>query len=309
MMKKEIGYNLSVVIPVFLSGKRILTLVDRLYELYDECNLEVVLVNDGSTDDTHLYCEEATSIHENVVYIELRKNYGEHNAVMCGLNHCTGDYVAIIDDDFQNPPEEIEKLLMIADRYDVVYSFYKKKEHHWLRNIASKINDYVATILMDKPKGLYLSSFKIINREIIDEIIKYKGPFPYIDGLILRVTSSVGQIEVAHNSRKNGKSNYTLAKLIHLWLNMFINFSIKPMRFLILVGLAVSSVSLLFTIWIVVEKISKPELIIGWASITTLMMLFFGVQFVFFGLIGEYLGKQYLDQNGTPQWTIKKKVT
>lgn len=308
MMKKEIDYKLSVVIPVYLSGKRILKLVDRLYELYDESNLEVVLVNDGSTDDTYLYCEEATRTHENVVYIELRKNYGEHNAVMCGLNHCTGDYVAIIDDDFQNPPEEIEKLLMIADRHDVVYSFYKKKKHHWLRNIGSKINDYVATILLDKPRGLYLSSFKVINRAIIDEIIKYKGPFPYIDGLILRVTSSIGQIEVAHNSRRDGKSNYTLAKLIHLWLNMFINFSIKPMRFLVLAGLAVSAVSLLFAIWIVVEKIINPELITGWASIATLTVLFFGVQFVFLGLIGEYLGKQYLDQNGTPQWAIRKKV-
>lgn len=306
-MKNEINYKLSIIIPVFLSGKRILKLVDRLYELYDESNLEVVLVNDGSTDDTYLYCEKATRTHKNVVYIELRKNYGEHNAVMCGLNHCTGDYAAIIDDDFQNPPEEIEKLLMIADRYDVVYSFYKKKKHHWLRNIGSKINDYVATILMDKPKGLYLSSFKVINREIIDEIIKYKGPFPYVDGLILRVTSSIGQVEVVHNSREGGKSNYTLPKLIHLWLNMSINFSIKPMRFLTFTGLAVLAVSLLFAICIVVEKISNPELIVGWASITILMMLFFGIQFVFFGLIGEYLGKQYLDQNGTPQWVIKKK--
>src|SRR3989338_1423348 len=308
MVDRKSYHKLSVVIPLYHSGSTIVRLVDRLYELYSKYDIEVVLVNDGSTYDTWLYCEKVKEAHANVVCLDLRRNYGEHNAVMCGLNHCTGDYIAIIDDDFQNPPEEIEKLMAIADRYDVVYSFYKKKEHHWFRNMGSKINDYFATLLIGKPKGLYLSSFKLINREIVDEIIKYRGPFPYIDGLILRVTSSIGQVEVAHNRREEGRSNYTLTKLIHLWLSMFINFSIKPMRFLMLTGFSVSVISVLLAIWIVIEKIYNTELTVGWASTMTLIILFFGIQFVFLGLIGEYLGKQYLDQNGTPQWVIRKKI-
>jgi len=307
MVDKESHHKLSVVIPLYHSGSTIVRLVDELYALYSKYDLEVILVNDGSADDTWLYCEKLKEAHANVVCLDLRRNFGEHNAVMCGLNHCTGDYVAIIDDDFQNSPEEIEKLIAAADRHDVVYSYYKKKEHHWFRNLGSRINDYFATILMDKPKGLYLSSFKLINREIVNEIVKYRGPFPYVDGLILRVTSSIGQVEVVHVRRKVGRSNYTLAKLIDLWLNMFVNFSIKPMRFLTLSGFFISAISIFLAISFALEKISDPELAVGWASTTILIVLFFGVQFVFLGLIGEYVGKQYLDQNGTPQWVIRKK--
>src|SRR5208337_2246391 len=130
-------------------------------------------------------------------------------------------YAAIIDDDFQNPPEEIEKLLNEALKgYDVVYSKYRVKKHTIFRNLGSWFNDVMATALMRKPKNLYLSSFKVVARPIIDEILKYKGPFPYIDGLILRATSSISSVYVEHSAREEGRSNYTLGKLVALWLNM-----------------------------------------------------------------------------------------
>ena len=225
---------------------------------------------------------------------------------MCTLNYCTGDYAVIIDDDLQNPPEEILKLLEeIQKGYDVVYSKYHQKKHHWFRNFGSKINDIFATWLLEKPKNLYLCSFKIINRAVINEIIKYKGPFPYIDGLILRCTSNISSVFVQHNARTSGKSNYTLSKLIHLWLSMFVNFSIKPMRAMMGIGGLVMLSSVVLAIYFIIDKILNPEIVSGWTSLMVILLFLGGVQILFLGLIGEYIGKNYLDQNGTPQFTVK----
>jgi len=167
----------------------------------------------------------------------------------------------------------------------------------------------MATALMRKPKNLYLSSFKVVARPIIDEILKYKGPFPYIDGLILRATSSISSVYVEHSAREEGRSNYTLGKLVALWLNMFVNFSIRPMRMISLVGLATSALSFVLGIAFFVEKLRHPETPAGWASITVLVLFLGGIQTFALGIIGEYVGKNYLDKNGTPQWTIKSRRT
>jgi undecaprenyl-phosphate 4-deoxy-4-formamido-L-arabinose transferase len=299
--------KLSVCIPVYFASSRIVRLVEALLAEFAGQELEIVLVNDGSTDDTESYCLAAAEAHQEVKFISLRRNFGEHNAVICGLNHCTGDWVAIIDDDFQNPPGEIKKLLAAAPSFDVVYSRYPKKQHHWFRNLGSKFNDWVANLMLEKPKGLYLSSFKLVSKPVVEEVIKYKGPFPYIDGLILRVTRNLTSVEVGHSVREEGRSNYTLKKLVALWLNMFINFSIKPMRAMAAVGLFLGLFSFAFGVYLMVEKWLNPSIPIGYTSLIVSLFFLFGLQFVFLGLIGEYLGKQYLDQNGTPQWVIKTK--
>ena len=213
--------KLSICIPVYNGADTIGKLVEKLQETFKIYEVEIVMANDGSRDNSSEVCQKLVENYSNCRFIDLRRNNGEHNAVMCTLNYCTGDYAVIIDDDLQNPPEEILKLLEeIQKGYDVVYSKYHQKKHHWFRNFGSKINDIFATWLLEKPKNLYLCSFKIINRAVINEIIKYKGPFPYIDGLILRCTSNISSVFVQHNARTSGKSNYTLSKLIHLWFGV-----------------------------------------------------------------------------------------
>ncbi|MBR0101311.1 MAG: glycosyltransferase, partial [Treponema sp.] len=150
-----------------------------------------------------------------------------------------------------------------------------------------------------------LCSFKLINRALINEIIKYKGPFPYIDGLILRATNSYSSVFVEHKSREAGKSNYTLGKLIHLCLSMFVNFSIKPMRFMMGLGVVVIMLSVATAIYFIIDKILHPDISSGWTSLVAIILFFGGLQTLFLGLIGEYIGKNYLDQNGTPQFTVK----
>lgn len=159
---------------------------------------------------------------------------------------------------------------------------------------------------MGKPKNLYLCSFKIVNRAIINEIIKYKGPFPYIDGLILRATDNISSVYVEHKSRTSGHSNYTLSKLIHLWLSMFVNFSIKPMRMMMSIGTFVLLSSLVLSVYFILDKIFHPDIASGWTSLVCIILFIGGLQTIFLGLIGEYIGKNYLDQNGTPQWTVKE---
>lgn len=285
----------------------ITALVEEVKKTLHKYEFEIILINDGSKDNSEEVCVNIAKQYDFVKFIALRKNFGEHNAVICGLNYATGDYTVIIDDDFQNPPSEILALINEANKgYDVVYSRYEEKKHHWFRNLGSKFNDLVATWLLDKPNGLYLSSFKLIRKEVVEEIVKYKGPFPYIDGLILRVTDNIGTKTVEHTKRVEGESNYTLSKLISLWLNMFVNFSIKPLRIATVVGVAISVCSFIFGIYFIAEKLLYQDTSMGWTSLIVSILFLSGIQLIFLGIIGEYLGKQYLDQNGTPQWVIKK---
>lgn len=302
---------LSIVIPVYQGEKTIGRLTDKLISTLKNYPLEIVLVNDGSPDNSHEVCLELCKKYKKIVkYICLARNFGEHNAVMAGLNHVTGDYAVIIDDDFQNPPEEIEKLVKkaIQENLDVVYSHYPKKQHSWFRNFGSSFNNLVASLLLNKPRNFYLSSFKCLNRFIIQEVIKYTGPFPYIDGLIWRSTKNIGKVLVKHEKSKLGKSTYTFKKLVRLWLNMFVNFSILPLRVSTLLGLLFSALGAILTIFFVIDKILHPQVPLGITTILTAFLTFVGVQLVMLGVIGEYLGKLFLASNQTPQYVIRHLV-
>ncbi|MFM7128091.1 MAG: glycosyltransferase, partial [bacterium] len=243
-----------------------------------------------------------------LTYLSLGRNFGEHNAVMAGLNHATGDFMVIMDDDFQNPPEEVSRLVAhaITTKSDVVYSFYKKKNHHFFRNLGSRLVNAFATWLIGKPGNLYLSSFKCINRWLCNEIRQYDGPYPYIDGLILSRTSRIGRIEVQHNPRELGRSSYTLSKLVSLAIRVFVNFSVVPLRLSALIGMILSLIGGCFGIYIVWEKLSNPDLQVGWPSLMTAVLVFSGVQLIMLGILGEYLGRLYLTVNRMPQFSIRE---
>ncbi len=303
--------RLSIVIPVYNSEDTIGKLTDNLVQsLGEEYKLEIVLINDCSKDKSETIC---INLHEKykpiVKFYSLAKNVGEHNAVMAGLNQVTGDFIVIMDDDFQNPISEVVKLVQFGkqNNYDVVYTYYDTKKHNIFRNLGSKFNDKVANLMLKKPKDLYLSSFKLISKFLVKEIIRYELPYPYIDGLILRTTSSIGKIKVQHDERSVGKSGYTMHKLISLWLNMFTNFSILPLRVSILVGLIFSFIGLIFGIYIFFEKLSNPKLPVGFASLAVAVFVFAGIQLMSIGIIGEYIGRIKLSQNRSPQFTIKKR--
>jgi len=304
--------KISIVIPVYNGEKTIARLVGELVNTLKVNELEIILVNDGSKDNSHGECVRVYKEYKNIVkYICLARNFGEHNAVLAGLNNVTGDYAVIIDDDFQNPPDEIQKLIDFAinGKYDVVYSYYDKKFHSWFRNLGSNFNNLIANYLLDKPKDLYLSSFKCMNQFLVYEIIKYNGPFPYIDGLILRITQNIGKIKVRHAERGDGRSGYTLRKLVSLWLNMFINFSVYPLRISTFFGSLFSALGGIFIIYSIIERFVHPEVPTGVTSIFVAILFFSGIQLLILGLIGEYVGKISLTNNQSPQYVIRQILT
>lgn len=312
MAPKELqsAMKLSICIPVYNGALTIGLLVETIRTELSDMDFEIILVNDGSPEDnSEEVCASLAQDIPEVRFIGLRRNFGEHNAVMCALVHSRGDYITVMDDDLQNPPSEILQMLSAAQNgFDVVYSRFEKKRHHWFRNFGSWFNNLVATWLLEKPRDLYLSSFKIISRPLVDEIIRYTGPFPYIDGLILRATDSIESVVVEHHERMVGRSNYTLKKLINLWMRMFINFSRKPLRIVMWAGGFFALISVLLGIIFFMEKIFHPETSQGWASIIVAVLFTGSMQMISLGLIGEYIGKIYLDINGTPQWTIKTRI-
>jgi len=302
--------DLSFVIPVYNGGASIGRVVQRIHDLYSDLAIEVVLVDDGSRDDSEQVCLALRQAHPGTVtFLHLARNFGEHNAVLAGLNHATGACVAVLDDDGQNPPEEVRRMydLLRRNDHDVVYGRYKVKHHSLFRNLGSWFNDRMANVMLHKPPALYLSSFKVMNRFLVDEIVRYSGAFPYIDGLILRATRNVGQVEVEHRAPPAGvRSNYDLRRLFLLWLNMFLNFSILPLRLAALLGLAMSVVSLFLIVAIVVDKLYvNPGVAVGLPTVMALVVFFSGVQLVILGMIGEYLGRLFLDHSKSPQFVVR----
>jgi len=302
---------ISIVIPLFNSEKSIHSLVKNIFEVFKNLEIEINLVNDGSKDNTHNECLKILKEHSaNINYIKLRKNVGEHNAVMAGLNQSNGDWTIIMDDDFQTPPNEALKFYdyAIKNKFDVIYANYDDKKHSIFRNLGSKINDLTANFILKKPKDLYLCSFKCISKNIIKEIIKYKGPYPYIDGLILSVTDNITSIKLEHKPRNIGKSNYSIFKLVKLYINISTNFSTIPIHIFSIVGLLISFFSFIFGIIIILEKLFYPDTPLGYSSLIAAIIFFSGVQLIFLGLIGEYVGKILKNVNHETQYIIEEKI-
>ncbi len=310
MNKNASSTALSILIPVYNSEKTIDRLVEELIrDLGSLFKLEIILVNDNSVDHSEEVCIALFEKHrETVKFYSLSKNVGEHSAVMAGLNRVTGDFAVIMDDDFQNPISSVVKLVNTAleNNYDVVYSYYEKKRHNLFRNMGSWLNDKAANLMLKKPKGLYLSSFKVLNNFLVNEIIKYQAPFPYIDGLILQITDKIGTVKVEHHERKEGRSGYTLRKLISLWLNMFTNFSILPLRVSIILGLLFASYGFVLGVYTAIEKYLNPDIPMGFASILVAISMFGGIQLIMLGMVGEYIGRVFLSLNKKPQYTIRR---
>jgi glycosyltransferase involved in cell wall biosynthesis len=308
-MDQQTSPEASLVIPVYNGSRTIGPLVEHIVKVFGSTSFEIVLVNDGSEDDSEGECARLADIFpRNVVFVHLSRNFGEHNAVLAGFKQARGRYIAVLDDDGQNPPEEVIRMLDELKRknYDVVYGHYIEKMHSRFRNLGSRFNDRIATLMLHKPKDLYLSSFKVMNRFVVNEIIKYHGPYPYTDGLIYRVTRNIGQIAVEHRTSAAGPSRYTFRRLVRLWLNMFLNFSIKPLRLSIYVGLLTSCLSLIALIFILIDRLwITPNVTLGIPTVLGTIVLLAGIQLMILGLVGEYLGRLYLDHTGTPQYVVR----
>lgn len=298
---------LSIVIPVYNGADSIPLLVEKLAELHPAGKMEIVLVVDGSPDNSLTVCRELCQRKAvSISVVNLSRNFGEHNAVMAGYSVARGEYIINMDDDLQNPPEEVLKLWQFTrdHDFDVVYTRYADKQHAGWRNLGSRFTNWCADHLLDKPRGLYLSSFRCVNAFTAKTILNHTGPFPYIDGLIMQVTQNIGSLEVHHLPRAEGKSNYTLSRLLRLFLSMFLNFSVIPLRIASIIGATIGLVGFLALLWILVEALGggTPR---GWAFMTASLLFLTGSQLILFGIMGEYIGRLFLTANKRPQFVIR----
>lgn len=304
--------TLSIVIPVFNAEKTVAFLCQELIALLsDSFRLEIVLINDCSHDNTDAVCKQLHAEHpETVVYVRLSRNFGEHNAVMAGLHQSHGDYVVIMDDDFQNPPKEVITLVTeIRKGFDVVYCSYPEKNDSMFRNFASYLNGSMARVVLNKPANLYLSSFKALNRFLVNEIVAYTTPNPYLDAIILGITRNIGKVEVCHNQRREGRSGYTLKKLTALWGNMIVSYSLIPLRVVTISGMILT---LLGTYSVITTMLGSFSPVITEPTdieeLTSVTMFFRGLQLFAIGILGEYVGRIYLKLNQEPQFIIREKL-
>ena len=301
---------ISIIIPVFNSENTIEILVNNIAKVLEgHYEFEIILINDSSKDKSEEKCKKLVDKYSSVILYSLSKNVGEHNAVMAGLNKCTGDYAVIMDDDLQHSVDSLLELIKFGikekNNFDVVYTYYDKKKYNFFRNFGSRFNDFIANILLDKPKFLYLSSFKLINRFLITEIIKYKSPFAYIDGIILGITGRIGRIKVDHDKRTYGKSGYTIKKLLQVWSSMFTGFSVIPLRLSLGLGWILSILGFIFALSTLLERIIDNTMPSGYATIIIIVTFFSGVILIALGLLGEYVGRIFISLNKKPQFIIR----
>ncbi len=300
--------KVSIVIPVYNSESTIEHLAQSLIDdLRNTYHLQMVLVDDGSRDNSVAALHRIYEKHPDIVdVVVLSKNFGEHNAVMAGLNCVEGDYCVIMDDDFQNPPSEVKKLVTeISQGYDVVYTRYETMKHSRFRTLGSRFHNWMATYALKKPGHLYLSSFKILSRFVVREAINYVGPDPYLDAIVLRATRRLSCVTVRHDARKQGRSGYTLAKLIGLWANMFVGFSLYPLRVLAVLGILTAFAALVGALyiastWILPVADAPPN-----SMWTAMAWLFGGVMVLSIGVVGEYVGRIHKYLSRDPQFLVR----
>lgn len=301
--------KLSVVIPVYKSASILPKLADKLgrtLPIMFGDSFEVILVNDCSPDDSRKVLFDLARERPWWKVINLRKNAGQHNAIMAGLRVARGQQIITMDDDLQHNPDDIPALLAaLGDGYDVCYAGFHSKQHALWKKAGSALNDRMAVYLLGKPQGLYLSPFRAMVAGVREELVKFTGPNVYLDGLILATTTRITSIKIDHHARADGQSGYSLRKSISLWLKMATSFSVFPLRLASLMGIAVSMLGFLLALVFVVQRFTVNAMPVGWASLMVCVLITGGVQLLAIGVIGEYLGRALRHVNATPQAVIE----
>ena len=301
--------QLSIVVPVYRSAECLPELARRVDRAVAPCfqSYELILVNDASADSSWEVIVRLAGEHDFITGVNLRKNAGQDNAIMAGLKVAMGEVIVIMDDDLQHDPEDIVVLYQqIQCGFDVVYaSFDDKKQALW-KNVGSWLNDRFAVLTLGKPKNIYMSPYKAMRREVVQEITKYTGPYPYIDGLIFTVTSSITQTPATHHTRFAGTSNYSFWKSMMVWLKLATGFSVIPLRLATLLGGIISLFAFVLAAYFILQTLLWAHAPEGWASVIVAVLFMGGIQLIGIGAIGEYVGRIFITQNARAQFTVKE---
>ena len=290
--------TITVAIPCYKSKNTIGIVVDDIRNeiaKYDTYDYQIILVNDYPFDETIEVIKKLCEEDKKIVGVNLSRNFGQTAAKMAALEYFKGDVLVYMDDDGQHPVEGIVPLAeKVFEGYDVVYAYFRNKEHSAFKKFTSKINSKILELNGTKVKGVHVSSFYAISAFAVSCYKEYSSPFPSMGAYLNTLVGKTTEIEMEHNKRLAGTSNYTLSKLIKLWLTGFTNFSVVPLRVITGIGLLTALAGFLFGIFVIIRKLIVSTIAAGYSS-TIAIILFIGGAILFsLGFIGEYIGRIYM---------------
>ena len=302
---------ISFIIPCYASEGSVGLVIDELRDIVRQkpaFDYQIIAVNDCSPDGVMDVLRKYAAADPKVIAVDLAKNGGRHNALMCGCHFAEGDYVVFIDDDQQCPADRLWDLMapLTEGNYDVAIAKYPKKKQSGFKNFGSYVNDSVATWLLGKSRDLKFSNFSVMRKFVRDEIIKYTNPYPYMSGLMLRSTKRVCNVEMEERERTIGVGHYNFRRSFALWLNSFTAFSVKPLRIATTCGMLFAFLGALMVIYTVVHKLLVPTTAIGYSSLMAMLLFIGGMIMFMLGLIGEYIGRIDISLNNSPQFVIRQ---
>lgn len=306
---KDIDY--SVIIPVYNSEEIVQETVERTVKFFKEYDysFEIILINDGSRDNSWENIKSIAESNSQIIAINLLKNYGQHSAILCGIHHSKGNFLITLDDDLQNPPEEIIKLIRkINEGYDLVFAKFREKQHSAFRKKGSKLVNYFNRKIFNKPKDLVLTNFRIFRRDVANRILNYRTFYPYIPGLLLMFSSSMANVETEHQPRKAGKSNYSMFKILKLVARLLFNYSSFPLKIMTSIGVSVSLISFLIGIYFILKKLIDGVAVEGWTTIIVLLAFFNGFLIIMIGIMGEYMARVLNQVSSTRAYETKELI-
>lgn len=286
------NYLYSVVIPVYNSETVVARTVALIRDFFlsQTLRFEIILVNDGSRDGSWGVISGLARDFQEVIAINLLKNYGQHHANLCGFREAKGEYIITMDDDLQNPPEEIGKLIdTIVNGHDLVIGRFESKQHSFVRRTGSRLVGWLNRKIFDVKEELTLTNFRIIRRDVVDRVCRDRSSSPYIPGLVLKYSARRCNVLVRHQPRLVGTSNYTWRKILRLMTAILFNHSSIPLRYGSAFGFIVASVSFLLGSFYLLDALFNGTKAPGWATLVVLMAFFNGVLILLLSVIGEYL--------------------
>ena len=303
--------KISFVIPCYGSEKTIepvIEEIERFVKQRSEYDYEIICVNDTSPDNVLGVLKKLAVSNKHLKVVDLARNFGKHSAVMAGFSIVKGDYIVCLDDDGQCPMDRLWDLLdpVISGGYDYSMAKYDKKKQSGFKNFGSAMNSLMSVILIDKPKEMNFSNFKAMKRFVVDEMVKYNNPYPYLEGLTLRTTRNIITVPMEERERLAGEGHFTLKKSISLWMNGFTAFSVKPLRIATFFGTLTAILGFLFGLYVIIRKIVHPQVAMGYSSTMAVILFIGGMIMLMLGLIGEYIGRVYISLNNSPQFVIRE---
>ena len=305
--------QISFIIPCYNSELFIENTINELKKAinkdFKEYKTEIILINDSSKDKTINKIEMIAQKNANIIAIDMAKNFGQHGAIFAGLSHAKGDIIVCLDDDGQTPANEVDKLLSaLEEGADAVYARYGNKKHSLFRNFGSRVNDMMTRIMLGKPKELFISSYFGVKRFVVEDMVRYQNSYPYVIGLVLRATKNIVNVDVTHREREEGRSGYTLKKLLGLWFNGFTAFSVTPLRIATVIGVFCAVLGFAYGLYLFIRRLVDPNMVMGFSSIMCTILFVGGMLMIMLGLVGEYIGRIYICLNNSPQYVIREKT-